>query len=340
MSTVLKKKTQAKLHPLVLLNVLDHYQRVAKGTKKRVVGCLIGDKSEGHTDVSNSFAVPFDENTKKPYTSFLDFDYLKEMGDMFKAVNASEKVVGWYSTGVKIKAIDADIQAQMATICDDPIFVIVDPAMKNNDEIPVLVYHSVIQVREGGMQMEFDIVDCEFRSSEVEEVAVEHLLRDVQQHKSVTTLEKEVEHKVTGLRGLKKRLNDIKTYLEKVESKQLPLNQEILHNIQTIFNLKSLSCTPSFSEAMQVQTNDHALAVYIASLTRTTLILDKLLDNRIMNRDMEKKKWNEKQSILEEQKKKAKNASGKKDPEAEGKNEQQESDKKEKSSSGDAMEEG
>merc|ERR1711920_115084 len=172
--------------------------------------------------------------------------------------------------------------------------VIVDPAMKNNDEIPVLVYHSVIQVREGGMQMEFDIVDCEFRSSEV----------------------------------------------EKVESKQLPLNQEILHNIQTIFDLKSLSCTPSFSEAMQVQTNDHALAVYIASLTRTTLILDKLLDNRIMNRDMEKKKWNEKQSILEEQKKKAKNASGKKDPEAEGKNEQRESDKKEKSSSGDAMEEG
>eukprot|EP00495_Collosphaeridae_sp_1-RS-2012_P006201 TRINITY_DN5777_c0_g2_i1.p1 TRINITY_DN5777_c0_g2~~TRINITY_DN5777_c0_g2_i1.p1 ORF type:complete len:163 (-),score=43.65 TRINITY_DN5777_c0_g2_i1:217-657(-) len=110
--------------------------------------------------------------------------------------------------------------------------------MKNNDEIPVLVYHSVIQVREGGMQMEFDIVDCEFRSSEVEEVAVEHLLRDVQQHKSVTTLEKEVEHKVTGLRGLKKRLNDIKTYLEKVESKQLPLNQEILHNIQNYLQLE------------------------------------------------------------------------------------------------------
>jgi len=338
MSSVLKKKTKAQLHPLVLLNVLDHYQRVAKGTKKRVVGCLIGDKSEGHTDVSNSFAVPFDETTKVPYTSFLDFDYLKEMGDMFKAVNASEKVVGWYSTGVKIRAIDADIQAQLAKVCEDPIFVIVDPEMKNNDEIPVLVYHSVIQVREGGTQTEFDIVDCSFRSSEVEEVAVEHLLRDVQQHKSVTTLEKEVEHKVTGLRGLKKRLSVIRTYLKNVENGELPLNQEILHNIQTIFNLKSLSCSSSFSEAMQVQTNDHALAIYIASLTRTTLILDKLLDNRIINRDMEKKRWKEKQSILEEQKK-AKKKNGDKKQEPDTKKDSKEGDKKDKTSGGEAMEE-
>jgi len=339
MSSVLKKKTEAQLHPLVLLNVLDHYQRVAKGTKKRVVGCLIGDRSEGHTDVSNSFAVPFDETTKAPYTSFLDFDYLKEMGDMFKAVNASEKVVGWYSTGVKIRAIDADIQAQMAKVCEDPIFVIVDPEMKNFDEIPVLVYHSVIQVREGGTQTEFDIVDCSFRSSEVEEVAVEHLLRDVQQHKSVTTLEKEVEHKVTGLRGLKKRLNVIRTYLKNVESGQLPLNQEILHNIQTIFNLKSLSSSASFSEAMQVQTNDHALAIYIASLARTTLILDKLLDNRIMNRDLEKKRWKEKQSVLEEQKK-AKKASVDKQKDPDRTKDSQEGEKKDKPSGGDAMDEG
>merc|ERR550517_1485712 len=211
--------------------------------------------------------------------------------------------------------------------------------MMNKDEIPVLVYHSVIQVREGGTQTEFDIVDCSFSSSEVEEVAVEHLLRDVQQHKSVTTLEKEVEHKVTGLRGLKKRLSVISTYLKNVESGQFPLNQEILHNIQTIFNLKSLSCSTSSAEAMQVQTNDHALAVYIASLTRTTLILDKLLDNRIMNRHMEKKRWKEKQSILEEQKKAKKKKVGEREQEAGRTKEATDGDKKDKASGGGAMDE-
>jgi 26S proteasome regulatory subunit N8 len=44
------------LHPLVLLSVVDHYNRVAKDTKKRVVGILLGDLHKGVVDVTNSFA--------------------------------------------------------------------------------------------------------------------------------------------------------------------------------------------------------------------------------------------------------------------------------------------
>lgn len=47
------------LHPLVLLSVVDHYGRVAKDTKKRVVGVLLGEVSKGVVDVSNSFAGGF-----------------------------------------------------------------------------------------------------------------------------------------------------------------------------------------------------------------------------------------------------------------------------------------
>lgn len=44
------------LHPLVLLSVVDHYNRVARDTKKRVLGVLLGDLHKGTVDVSNSFA--------------------------------------------------------------------------------------------------------------------------------------------------------------------------------------------------------------------------------------------------------------------------------------------
>ena len=30
------------IHPIVLLSIVDHYNRVARGTKKRVVGTLLG----------------------------------------------------------------------------------------------------------------------------------------------------------------------------------------------------------------------------------------------------------------------------------------------------------
>lgn len=44
------------LHPLVLLSVVDHYNRVARDTKKRVIGVLLGEVYKGTVDVTNSFA--------------------------------------------------------------------------------------------------------------------------------------------------------------------------------------------------------------------------------------------------------------------------------------------
>lgn len=46
----------AVVHPLVLLSVVDHYNRVAKDTKKRVVGILLGTVSKGVVDITNSYA--------------------------------------------------------------------------------------------------------------------------------------------------------------------------------------------------------------------------------------------------------------------------------------------
>ena len=54
------------MHPLVLLSAADHYHRVARGTRKRVVGILLGNVFKGRVDVTNSFAVPFEEDSKNP----------------------------------------------------------------------------------------------------------------------------------------------------------------------------------------------------------------------------------------------------------------------------------
>jgi hypothetical protein len=55
------------VHPLVLLSVADHYHRVARGTRKRVIGILLGQSLSGGTmDITNSFALPFEEDSKNP----------------------------------------------------------------------------------------------------------------------------------------------------------------------------------------------------------------------------------------------------------------------------------
>ena len=76
------------VHPLVLLSVVDHFNRMGKvGNQKRVVGLLLGSTRQGVLDVSNSFALPFDEDEKDPSVWFLDHDYLENMYSMFKKVS-------------------------------------------------------------------------------------------------------------------------------------------------------------------------------------------------------------------------------------------------------------
>lgn len=75
------------VHPIVLLSAVDHYNRVAKNTKKRVVGMLLGEYSQGVLDVTNSYAVPFEEDERDPSIWFLDHSFHEAMFSMFKKVS-------------------------------------------------------------------------------------------------------------------------------------------------------------------------------------------------------------------------------------------------------------
>jgi len=55
--SILATPSEVTVHPLVLLSVVDHHTRVARDTRKRVVGVLLGEVgSGGRVDVTNSFA--------------------------------------------------------------------------------------------------------------------------------------------------------------------------------------------------------------------------------------------------------------------------------------------
>ena len=73
-TTLTGKIVEVTMHPLVLLSAADHYHRVARGTRKRVVGVLLGSVSKGVVDCTNSFAVPFEEDSKNAVSFAHCFD--------------------------------------------------------------------------------------------------------------------------------------------------------------------------------------------------------------------------------------------------------------------------
>lgn len=69
------------VHPLVLLSIQDHAARAAKGTKKRVVGILLGqDLGSRGINVANSFAGPWARPLQVEWRVGADFGELGRVG--------------------------------------------------------------------------------------------------------------------------------------------------------------------------------------------------------------------------------------------------------------------
>ncbi|KAG5185987.1 26S proteasome non-ATPase regulatory subunit 7 [Tribonema minus] len=275
------------VHPLVLLSVVDHYNRVAKDTKKRAVGVLLGSKYKGTVDVTNSFAVPFEEDSRNPSVWYLDHNFLESMFGMFKKVAAKERIVGFYSTGPKIRENDLKIAALFKRFCSDPLYVIVD-VRTGVEGMPTTAYRTAEEVEGEGKEIQttFKHVPSSIGALEAEEVGVEHLLRDINDP-SVSTLANQIKHKMAALAGLRERLEEVQTYLKAVQSGALPVNNQIIYNLQDIFNLLPNLNTEELVRSMLVKTNDIHLVIYISALTRSIVALHDLVLNKIKYKDLD-----------------------------------------------------
>jgi len=302
----LSKKEQLRkdvvVHPIVLLSVVDHYNRVAKGTTKRVVGTLLGEVWDFKLHITNCFAVPFEEDPRDPAVWFLDHNFHENMYAMFKKVNAKERIVGWYSTGPKIKPSDLSIHELYRRYCPEPVLVVMDVQPKDL-ELPMEAYYSIEEATADEIfKRTFLHVQSTVGAVEAEEVGVEHLLRDIH-NASASTLAVRVGDKIVSLKGLVSKIKDISTYLAQVCEGKLPMNPEIIYNLQEVFNLLPDQDTEEMVQSFATQTNDMMLALYLGSMLRSTLALHNLINNKIKNKREKEKGEDDKKDGKDKDKK-------------------------------------
>eukprot|EP00245_Coleochaete_scutata_P002325 TRINITY_DN13033_c0_g1_i1.p1 TRINITY_DN13033_c0_g1~~TRINITY_DN13033_c0_g1_i1.p1 ORF type:complete len:307 (-),score=72.90 TRINITY_DN13033_c0_g1_i1:395-1315(-) len=275
------------VHPLVLLSIVDNYNRVAKDTRKRVVGVLLGETFKGRVDVTNSYAVPFEEqDDKDPTIWFLDHNYHEQMLGMFRKINAKEHVVGWYSTGPKLRESDLEIHELFFSYAANPVLVIIDVQPKELG-LPTKAYCAIEEVKEDGTQKSqkaFVHVQSEIGAYEAEEIGVEHLLRDVKDS-TISTLTTEVAGKLSALKGLESRLKEIRSYMDLVVAGTLPVNHEIMYHLQDVFNLLPNLNFQDLVKSFAVKTNDMMLVIYLSSLIRSIIALHNLINNKVLNKE-------------------------------------------------------
>lgn len=301
---------QVTIAPLVLLSVLDHYKRTETPKDERVVGVILGDATTSTIKVTNSFALPFEEDEKNSDVWFLDQNYIENMNEMCKKINAKEKLIGWYHSGPKLRASDLkinDLLRKYTVNNRNPLLLIVN-VEQSSVGLPTDAYMSVEQVKDDGTSTEktFLHLPCTIEAEEAEEIGVEHLLRDVRDQ-AAGGLSIRLTNQLKSLKGLQKKLNDIIAYLNKVINKELPVNHIILGKLQDVFNLlpnlgqpnedemdmkknsNLIQSSNNLQKALTVKTNDELMIIYISNLVRAIIAFDDLIENKIQAKKLQEK---------------------------------------------------
>jgi 26S proteasome regulatory subunit N8 len=271
-----------------------------------LVSCsAVSDTVATWTDVC--ITVPFEEDDKDPSVWFLDHNYVESMNDMFKKVNAREKLIGWYHSGPKLRASDLEINGLFKRYTPNPLLVIIDVQPKEVG-VPTDAYFAIEEIKDDGTTTTKTFVHTPstIEAEEAEEIGVEHLLRDIRDV-AVGTLSTRITAQLQSLQGLHLRLRDIGAYLQKVLDGDLPVNHAILGNLQDIFNLLPNLTTPvtksavsgddksqiensELARAMSVKTNDQLMTIYLSSLVRAITAFHDLIENKIQNRQQAEEK--------------------------------------------------
>lgn len=278
-----------KMHPIALLSVVDHFERtVGNKQKKRGVGALLGENNRGVLEVTNSFAVPFDEDPNQQGIFFIDHNYFETMYTMFKKINIKEKILGWYVTGTTFREHDVDLNEIWAQYTPFPVLIVVDVKQKREFELPTKAFFSVRTVNNKGVVVRgFKNIPCQVSAYEAEEVGVEHLVREIKDL-NMDTLQMKLNNKAASLLALERKIATISKYLEDVlggKRKQDPQIMMVLHEI--VSRLPRVM-SEQFKKVLSENVNDNYMALYTSSLVKGVVSIHNLLNNRIKNREEQK----------------------------------------------------
>merc|ERR1712061_277907 len=108
--------------------------------------------------------------------------------------------------------------------------------------------------------------------------------------------------KIAALKGLSQRLGEISKYLSLVHADKMPMNEEIIYQLQEIFNLLPDQDSEELVKSFAMETNDMMLALYLGSILRSTIALHNLINNKIKNKKLKEKKLEDKEKKAEENK--------------------------------------
>lgn len=250
-------KKRILLHPLVLVSIQEHHQRM---NNNRVIGAILGYVNKTELHITNCFALPFNEEKNW----LLDTSYLQNMYDLLLKVNNKEKLLGWYHSGGKLYSNDLSMTKMFSNLLTHPFLVIVNVNCKST-EIPVQLY----QLKDQQFKSHSFAIEAE----EAEEIGVEYMIRGLRDETKGEGFNRIIEIR-NSFEQYKTNIYEIIQIIKKIRSGEMKVNVNLIRGFQKILNEL---------ENVNVDTKREEMVRYVTTLVRTVIKMEDMMRNKKIN---------------------------------------------------------
>jgi len=276
---------QAKVHPVVLLSILDHFTR--RNHEGRVIGTLLGVVSEGgDVEIRNCYPVPHNEEEGKPVE--IEIEFLRTMLDLHQRVNPKEIIVGWYATGNTLNNSSSlihefygrEIRSTLNKDLPNPIHLTVDTEL-NNGRLSVNAYTSanVGLTLEGPLGSMFVPVPCEVKLAEAERLGLDLIARAKDAPNRQASLLTDLDNLERSVSRVQEMLDNVQKYVDGVLNGAITPNNAVGRHLMEAISAVPKVDRAQFEQLFNNNLQDLLMVVYLSNLTRTQLAVAERLQS-------------------------------------------------------------
>nr|SVE74276.1 EOG090X08T4 [Daphnia barbata] len=254
------------LHPLVVMNISEHWTRVRaqEGKAQQVIGALIGKQKGRSLEIMNSFELVFTVIDD----IVIDRDYYNTKEEQFKQVFSDMDFLGWYTTGDGPNESDIHVHKQICEINESPVILKLNPFTRNTD-LPVTMYESVIDLVNGEATMLFVELSYTLATEEAERIGVDHVARMASGDSAESSqVAEQLQAQHNAVKMLANRVRLILEYIRAMERGEVPKSHEVLREAKSLTHRLPVLNSEIFQEEYYTQYNDVLLQTYLASITK------------------------------------------------------------------------
>ncbi|CAM6033129.1 unnamed protein product [Sphagnum compactum] len=270
-----------KLHPLVIVNISDHYTRIkaqsgSASPPPRVYGCVLGVQTGRTVEIFNSFELHYDATQ-----NVLDRAFLESKQEQYKKVFPKYDVLGWYSTGSDIQDSDMLIHKALTDINESPVYLLLNPAINHaQKDLPIAIFESELHVIEGVPSLIFVNASYTIETVEAERISVDHVahIKPSDGSSAATQLAAHLTGMHSAIKMLNSRIRVLHHHLVSIQKGEAPYDHSLLRQVSSLVRRLPAIDSSRFQDDFLMEYNDTLLMTYLATITKCSSNMNELVD--------------------------------------------------------------